>query len=306
MRIPSLQTLRACDAAGRLKSYSKAGEELGLTHSAISHRIRDLEALTGKQLFERQGNRMEPTAEGRQLLAKVRNALGLLESIFAAPGRTSKRVMTISLFPALARWLVPRLAAFREEHPELDLRLDLSSEPVALGSGIDAGIRYGTGNWSSTDSKLLADEVLFPVCAPEYQAARHLGKPADLLGCNLLRHPWHSWAAWFDAAGVAAGEPRQGPEYADSSLLTDAAQAGEGIALVRGLSVIDRLRAGQLVRLLDIEIPDPRAYYFVRPQGLRDNKLDEIEAWLAGEFDQRRAQRNGGFPTPLAPPAPPA
>lgn len=306
MRIPSLQTLRAFDAAGRLRSYSQAGEELGLTHSAISHRIRDLEALTGKRLFERQGNRMEPTAEGRRLLAKVRNALGLLESIFAAPGGGQKRVITVSLSPALARWLVPRLAAFREDHPELELKLDLSPEPVELGSGIDSAIRYGGGCWSGTDAKLLADETLFPVCSPEYRQVHGLTEPSDLLHCNLLRHPWHSWAAWFDAAGVSAGEPRDGPEYSDSSFLIDAAQAGEGVALSRGLGVTDRLDAGVLVQPFDIEIADPRAYYFVRPKGLRDTKLDEIEAWLAGEFAQRQAQRNGGFPTPLAPPAPPA
>lgn len=306
MRIPSLQTLRAFDAAGRLKSYSRAGEELGLTHSAISHRIRDLEALTGKRLFERQGNRMEPTAEGRRLLAKVRNALGLLESIFAKPGAASQRVMTISLFPALARWLVPRLAVFRDDHPGLDLRLDLSPEPVELDSGIDAAIRYGGGSWSSTDSKLLADELLFPVCSPEYGDAHDLREPADLLGCNLLRHPWHSWAAWFDAAGVAAGEPQKGPEYSDSSLLIDAAQAGEGVALARGLGVADRLEAGTLVRPFAIAIADPRAYYFVRPHGLRDTMIDEIEAWLAGMFAELRAKRNGGFSTPLAPSAPAA
>ena len=306
VRIPSLQTLRAFDAAGRLKSYSMAGEELGLTHSAISHRIRDLEALTGKRLFERQGNRMEPTVEGRHLLAKVRNALGLLESIFVPPVGSSKRVMTISLFPALARWLVPRLAAFRDDNPELDLRLDLSPQPVELGSGIDAAIRYGGGSWSSTDSKLLAGELLFPVCSPEYQDALQLREPADLLRCNLLRHPWHSWAAWFDATGVSAGEPRDGPEYSDSSLLIEAAQAGEGVALARGMGVADRLRDGTLVRPFAQVIEDERAHYLVRPKGRRDQILDEFESWLAGEFRQARAMLEAGSQTPLAPQVPPS
>ena len=284
MHIPSLQTLRALDAAGRHQSYSKAGRELGLTHSAISHRIRELEALLGTRLFERKGNRMVPTAEGIRLLGQVRNALGLLESIFTPSTEQAKRRLTISVFPALSQWLVPRLGSFRALHPELDLRLDLSSRPVELGDGIDAAVRYGLGSWTATDSSLLSREVLFPVCSPGYLAEHPLGHAGDLLNCNLLRHPWHSWATWFEAAGVAAGEPLTGPEYADSSLLIEAAEAGEGVALARALGVADRLDDGKLVRPFDIMISDQRSYYFVRPKGVRNAEVDEIEGWLSSEF----------------------
>ena len=294
MHIPSLQTLRAFDAAGRLQSYSRAGEELGLTHGAVSRRIRDLEALTGTTLFERRGNQMVPTADGNRLLGQVRNALGLLESIFADSKDRDSRPVTISIFPALSRWLVPRLGAFRAIHAEIDLRLDLSPRPVELGKGVDAAIRYGLGSWPSTDARLLAGELLFPVCAPDYLAAHSLLQPKDLLGCTLLRHPWHSWAAWFEAAGVSAGEPRSGPEYSDSSLLMDAAAAGEGVALARAMGVVDRLEAGDLVRLFDIAIADERSHYFVTPQGARDKRLDEIEGWLLGEFRKAEAMFEPG------------
>lgn len=306
MRIPSLQTLRAFDAAGRHQSYSKAGVELGLTHSAVSHRVRELEALLGTRLFERQGNRMVPTSDGNRLLGQVRNALGLLESIFRASGEQAKHRLTISVFPALSRWLVPRLGAFRAMHPDLDLRLDLSSKPVELGGGIDAAVRYGLGSWPSTDASLLAGEVLFPVCAAGYLAAHPLRQPGDLLQSNLLRHPWHSWAAWFEAVGVTAGEPQDGPEYSDSSLLIDAAVAGEGVALARGMGVFDRLQDGTLSRPFAISIPDERAYYFVRPQGRRDATMNEFESWLASEFRRAQAVLEGGNSSPLAPPAPPS
>lgn len=141
---------------------------------------------------------------------------------------------------------------------------------------------------------MLAGEVLFPVCSPEYLSAHPLDQPSDLLNCNLLRHPWHSWAAWFEAAGVAAGEPRDGPEYSDSSLLIDAAEAGEGVALGRGMGVSDRLAAGRLVRPFDIAIPDERSHYFVRPQGLRDPDIDEIERWLEQEFRRATSAPNEG------------
>ncbi len=304
MRIPSLQTLRAFDAAGRHQSYSKAGDELGLTHSAVSHRIRELESIVGQRLFERQGNRMAPTQDGKRLLGQVRNALGLLESIFDVPAAARKRAVKISVFPAVSRWLVPRLGALRALYPDLDLRIDLASDIVELGKGIDAAIRYGVGPWPSTEASLLAGETLFPVCSPAYFAARSIGAPSDLLDCILLRHPWHSWAAWFDAAGVAAGEPVNGPYYSDFSLLVDAAVAGEGVALARGIGVADRLRDGLLVRPFEISIADAHSHFFVRPEGVRDPMLDKIERWLAGEFGQAQASLAAVGPPPLAPPAP--
>ena len=284
VHIPPLQTLRALEAAGRLQSYSRAGEELGLTHGAVSRRLRDLAELTGKTLFERRGNDMVPTAEGTRLIEQVRNALGLLESIFPSSATATRRRLTISTFPALARWLVPRIASLRVLHPDLDLKLDVSPHAVELGHGIDAAVRYGAGSWPSSESRLLVRETLFPVCSPAYLAAHPLNQPADLLKCNLLRHPWHSWAAWFREAGVSSREPTDGPEYSDSSVLIEAGIAGEGVALARGLGVADSLRARSLVRPFAISIADERAYFFVRPQNQRDARLDGIENWLATQL----------------------
>lgn len=284
MHIPSLQTLRALEAAGRLQSFSRAGQELGLTHGAISRRMRDLAIMTGKTLFERRGNDMVPTADGIRLIEQVRNALGLLEDIFAVELPAEKRRLTISTFPALARWLVPRIAALRALYPDIDLRLDVSPHSVKLGQGVDAAVRYGVGSWPATESRLLIKETLFPVCAPAYLADHPIRTPKDLLNCNLLRHPWHSWAAWFRKAGVSLGETNDGPEYSDSSVLIEATIAGEGVALARGLGVSDSLRTGALVRLFAFSIADERAYYFVRPEGQRNPVLDGIESWIAAQL----------------------
>jgi LysR family glycine cleavage system transcriptional activator len=288
MRIPSLQTLRAFEAAGRHCSYSKAGEELGLTHSAVSHRIRDLETLTGRRLFERRGNAMAPTRDGQRLLAQVRNALGLLESIFAdSPGAKGRQRVTLSVFPAFAsRWLAHRLGALRAAHPEIELALTISSDVVPLGDGVDCAVRYGPGGWPETQSRLLSDEILFPVASPACIAEARPAAPADLLSSVLLRYPWHSWAAWFRAAGVSAGEPTEGPEFPDSSLLVEAAVAGEGFALSRGLAAAEALRSGALVRPFDVAIPDKYSYYFVSPEGPRSPALDKVEAWLADAITQ--------------------
>lgn len=284
MRIPSIQTLRSFDAACRHQSYSRAGQELGLTHSAISHRIRELETLLGKTLFDRKGNRMVPNADGRHLHAQVANALSLLANIFEQEPETGK-VLTLSVFPALSRWLIPRLSQWRSNHPEIELRLHQSSVPEALGEGIDAAIRYGSGQWAGAESRRLANEIFIPVCSPRWRA-EFGDRAAGLDPTHLLRHPWHSWEAWFQQAGIHSPGQAKGPEYSDSAQLIDAALAGEGVALARGMGVVDRLSEGSLVRLFDTALPDERAYYFVRPSGPSLPALADFERWLANEFDR--------------------
>lgn len=284
MRIPSIQTLRSFDAACRHQSYSRAGEELGLTHSAISHRIRELETLLGKTLFDRRGNRMIPTADGRHLHGQISNALGLLGTIFNETPATSD-TLTVSVFPALSRWLVPRLGRYRADHAGLQIRIHQSSDPVELGKGIDAAVRYGQGDWAGTDSMLLANETLFPVCSPAYLEAHPMAALSDLRPEQMLRHPWHSWEAWFHAAGAILPNSPSGPEYLDSGPLIEAARVGEGVALARGLGAVDGLADGSLVRPFDVSVADARAYYFVRPAGKSDARVHELGSWLKVEFD---------------------
>src|SRR5262249_20166383 len=122
--LPSLQTLRAFEAAGRLQSYTKAASELGLTHGAVSHRIRELEDLLGRTLFERVGNSMMPTTAGQTLLVQVRQGLSLLEQAFQVkrPGKPVAKPVVVSAVPILAQtWLFARMREFEEAHPEIDI-----------------------------------------------------------------------------------------------------------------------------------------------------------------------------------------
>ena len=284
MRIPSIQTLRSFDAACRHQSYSRAGEELGLTHSAISHRIRELETLLGKTLFDRKGNRMVPTAAGRHLHGQVSNALGLLGAIFAEGAPAASDTLTISVFPALSRWLVPRLGQYRADHAGLQIRIHQSSDPVELGNDVDAAVRYGHGDWAGTDSMLLARERLFPVCSPAYLDGHPLADVSDLRPEQLLRHPWHSWESWFHAAGANLPNSPSGPEYLDSVPLIEAARIGEGVALARAMGVVDSLADGSLVRPFDISVADKRSYFFVWPKGKSNPHVTELGDWLKLEF----------------------
>ena len=281
--LPSIQTLRAFEAAGRLRSYSRAADELGLTHGAISHRIRELEVRIGTRLFERQGNSMRPTPAGQELLASVRHGLRLLERAFEPRLAPETRPLVASVLPVLAScWLVPRLGDFRARHPDIEVELRVTTELARFGSdGVDVALRYGAGGWPGVQSRRLGDEIVFPVCSPDYARRLSITRPEDLARCRLLRTPWQPWAPWLQAAGLAWDEPGDGPLYPDSSLLLRAAVAGEGIALSRRLLMTDDLAAGRLCRPFDIAIDDPNAYYLVWPTASqRTAEIARLGDWL--------------------------
>lgn len=282
--LPSFRTLRAFEAAARLRSYSRAAEQLGLTHSAISHAVRDLEVRVGTKLFERHGNTMQPTTFGNQLVPTIRQSLELLTSIFPQPAAEGPTHLRISVLPSFAsHWLIRRLADFHMRYPSIAIVLDSRIELANIGpKGVDAAIRFGEGEWSGLLSTRLATETAFPVCSPAYLARRDLTTAEDLRACRLLRHSWQPWTPWFHAAGLAVSEPLSPPPYEDAGLLVDAAIAGDGVALVRRLLVADGLSSGVLVQPFSTEIPFPGAYYLVRSSrsSPKDALIDHFTEWL--------------------------
>lgn len=268
--LPSLQTLRAFEAAGRLKSYSRAADELGLTHGAVSHRIRELEQRLSVTLFQRSGNTMQLTEEGQKLDAQVRQGLSVLEQAFAPTrARTERTHIVISAVPSLAStWLFARLAEHRAEHPETDFELRVTERISDYKKeGIDIGVRLGRGGWQGMHAAKLFDEALTPVCTPEYRERHNLRAPADLALATLLRNPWTPWALWFRTAGLDWPEPERGPTFDDAPLLLRAALQGDGVALGRQWLAVDEVRAGRLVAPFDIAVRDDFAYWLIWPTG---------------------------------------
>lgn len=271
--LPPLQALRALEAAARLRSYSRAAEELGLTHGAVSHQIRGLEERLGVALFRRVGNAMHPTRAAHPLVAEVRRGLLYLERAWAEAARPRGRrtarassTVTVSLLPSFAaRWLVPRLGKFTTLHPDISVVLRPSAELVDLTEDrtTDLAIRYGPGGWAGLEAVRLMDESLIVVCAPNYRGGRLPRRPKDLARCVLLRHPRQPWADWCEAAGIDLPEPAGGPSYDDASLLLQAAAAGQGVALARASLASDDLAAGRLVRLFNTSVPDQFAWWIV-------------------------------------------
>ncbi len=300
--LPSLQTLRAFAAAGRLKSYSKAAEELGLTHGAVSHRIRELEQRLGVQLFRRVGNSMVLTPAGQKLEAQVRQGLSLLEQAFApTPARfanTSRHIVVTSVPSLASTWLLARLGEYRADNPDIDIELRVSEELNDYKKeSIDLGIRLGLGGWAGLHAQKLFDEALTPICTPAYRDRLGLREPVDLQRATLLRNPWTPWARWFRAVGLNWPEPSMGPIFDDGTLLLRTALQGDGVALGRQWLAIDEIRAGRLVTPFDLAVRDDFSYWLVWPTGRTANpEATRFREWLA----QKAADEEAPCPLPVA------
>jgi LysR family glycine cleavage system transcriptional activator len=286
-RLPSMQTLRAFEAAARHENYSAAAQELGVTHGAVSHRIRELEEQLGVTLFRRAGRAMLPSREAVTLLAQVREALALLERAVPAGGSTAPDRLVVGVHPSLAtRWLVPRLGTFLERAPQATVEVRSTADlGDFLAQGVDVAIRYGAGEWPNAARERLAGERLFPVCTPEYRDHHGLRKPADLARCTLLRHAWQQWGPWFRAAKLRSKEPTRGLVVSDSAMLLEAARAGQGVALARSLFAADDLAAGRLVQLFDVTVDDAYAYYLLWPASSTLSGIGRsFRDWLRAEL----------------------
>jgi LysR family transcriptional regulator, glycine cleavage system transcriptional activator len=285
-RLPPLQAIVAFEAAARRQSYSRAAEELSLTHGAISHAIRGLEDRLGTRLFRREGRHMLLTQEGQTLAAQVRQGLRLLEKAFERDPAAGPARLVVSALPAFAtRWLVPRLARFHATHPNIAVDLRPAVELARLErDGIHVALRYGPGGWPGLQHERLMEERLFPVCSPTYRERRLPRRPADLADCVLLRHPRQPWAPWFAAAGLDLPEPAASPAYADAAMLLDAAASGQGIALARAALVDGDLRTGRLIRLFDVAISDGYGYWVVwRADTAQQREIEAFREWLMAE-----------------------
>ncbi len=293
--LPSMQTLRAFEAAGRLKSYSKAADELGLTHGAVSHRIRELELRLGKTLFNRVGNSMVLTDDGAVLMARVRQGLSLLEQAFAPPkvepSKTATRLVITSVPSIASTWLLARLGQFREVRPDIEVSLRVAEGLATFkNDGNDVGVRLGGGGWPGLNAVKLFEEVLSPACTPEYRDRMELAKPEDLQRATLLRNPWTPWARWFKAADLDWPEPVTGPSFDDATLLLRAAMQGTGVALARHWLAVDEVRAGRLVYPFEQVIWDDFSYWLVWPEKRQENPAVPVfREFLLGQAAQERA-----------------
>jgi DNA-binding transcriptional LysR family regulator len=288
-RLPSVQSLLVLDAAVKHGNFTRAAEELSLTHGAVSQQVRALQSRLGTRLFVRDGQAMRPTPACLALVAQVRQAVSLLDRAFEAPvRRKAGGRLVLSVLPHFATgWLIPRLPLFAARGDDIVIDLVGSHVLDDLGqSGIDASIRFGPGQWPGLAAERLCGERAFPVCAPALLPRVRRGLEA--LGArDFLRSPFPPWEPWLQAAGVhLAGEPA-GPHFGDPSLLLSAALLGQGVAMARSIIVADDLHHGRLVRISPTSVEEPYAYYLVwRPDSARRPLVRKLLDWLTTELER--------------------
>ncbi|MGJ4964406.1 transcriptional regulator GcvA [Bradyrhizobium sp. HKCCYLRH3061] len=300
-RLPSLNGLRAFEAAARHLSFTRAASELNVTQTAISHQIKRLEDELGIRLFVRQNRSLALTPQARDYLPLVRAAFDDLRlATERLVRKDNAKVLTVSTIASLAaKWLLPRLTAFQEAHPGIDVRITTSTGLVDFRKDdVDAAIRYGRGHWPGVRAEWLMADELFPVCSPALlQGDKPLRCPADLAHHTLLQASGgydDDWRLWLTAAGLPVEMSRQGRLSFDLSLMTvQAAIDGLGVAIGRTAYVQDDIAKGRLVVPFKMTLPSDAGFYLVTPEGRTDPpKLKAFRQWLKGAMQQKSAAAN--------------
>lgn len=285
-RLPPFIALRALEAAARHQSYSRAADELAVTHGAVSQQIRRLEEELGVTLFVRQGNLMAPTPQALTLAGEVAEALKSLRRGVEAVRIEADAPLVLSTVPAFAtRWLAPRLGRLTAEVEEAELLLRVEARVADfVTDGIDCGLRHGDGNWPGLETARLFMDRLFAVASPDFLASHDIETPADLVTAPLVHHTLWPWRLWFDRMGIGAPPAPRGLVFEDSAMLLDAAVQGMGAALARSGLVGEDLRSGRLVRLFSDELCPDLGYSLVwRADNPKLTRIHRLRDWLINE-----------------------
>jgi LysR family transcriptional regulator, glycine cleavage system transcriptional activator len=290
-RLPQITALRSFEVAARCLSFTQAARQLNVTQGAVSHQVKGLEELLGVRLFHRERQQLRLTESGQGYLPFVREAIDRLKAgadFLAA--RENSGVLTVSVSPNFAaKWLVNRMGDFVQNQPDIDLRITASLQHVDFDSNdVELAVRHGHGDWPDLHVTKLAREEIFPVCSPELlRTTAAIRTPADLKDHVLLHDASRDdWPLWFAAAGLDAIDVSRGPGFDQTSIVIDAAIAGQGVALARSALAAHDIRTGKLVRLFDISLPAPYGYYIVGPKSnAAQPKIVRFRNWLLAEAE---------------------
>ena len=309
-RAMPLTALRAFEATGRHGSLRKAADELGVTPSAISHRIKYLERYLGRPLIDRRKRTIAPTSIGQILMTDLTEGFSRLNGAMRWIMETRSNSVKISTAPTVAvRWVIPRLGRFRTLHPEIDVQISISGELVDfLNDDIDIAIRYGMGRYPRLMSDKLFGSEAIVVCTQSLLKKEKLPlTPANLIDYALLEdadtanaegHP--GWQQWFADIGVNHGVSSRF-QFNCTHLAIEAALSGHGIALVDRLMVLDELKKGHLICPIDHSLPMKTGYYLVyRQSALRLPAVSAFRRWVLEEARSARF-RGRRLPYPSTP-----
>ncbi|MCG8564161.1 MAG: transcriptional regulator GcvA [Desulfobacterales bacterium] len=291
--LPSLNALRAFEAAGRLLSFTLAARELNVTQGAVSRQIKQLETDLNISLFIRQHRKLVLTDQGALLLPPLTRAFGIMNDALDALKHQQKD-LNLKVHPTFAiRWLIPRLHRFQTQYPDIRVRLTTSSANVDFSrENFDAGITHLGGERAGVKRCKILEERLVPVCSPRLlQEDIPLDNPGDLSRHMLLHNnpnlrEWQAWANQMDVEGLRL-ERGQVFEVDDAAL--QAAVAGLGVALGDQFLIREELTSGRLVAPFG-HIPFKTGfYYFSRPDfNEHAPEVKAFQEWLVHEMEASR------------------
>ena len=288
-QLPPMSTLRSFEAAARHLSFTRAAEELHVTHGAVSRAIRTLEDRLQVKLFKRNIRAVVLTLAGDSYFVVVRDLLDRLSAATVTlMDQQTSGVINVSTIDSFgAKWLVPRLFRFSQKHKDIDVRLSSSQQLANFESdGIDLVIRFGRGNYPGLQSELLVQENLTPVCSPKLMAGPHPPRTlADLKHHTLIHDEFPiDWVGWLKFAGAPDIDARRGIRFQSSVHAVQAAVQGDGIVLGRSALVSDDLKAGRLIQPFNVVLPMDLAYYVVYPpSSIARPKVKAFRDWLFEE-----------------------
>jgi LysR family glycine cleavage system transcriptional activator len=260
-----------------------------MTQSAVSYQIKLLESFVGGPLFVRMARGVALTDRGLAVAPVVRQSLADLNRAFRSARDENASTLAITTLHTFAtNWLAPRIGAFQLAHPDLAVRLDVSSRLVDLeGEGFDVAIRSGKGPWPGLVSHAIMDSVFTVVASPLYiEREGPFRAPADLLGATVIGASDDWWPVWLKTAGVPPpyAFAHRGVDLDTQQMIASVAVAGHGIALVTPGFVADDLKAGRLVQLFDVIGTAGDKYFLVYPESRRNQpKIRKFRDWLLAE-----------------------
>ena len=286
-RIPPIQCLLTFEAVARLRSASRAADELCVTVSAVSHRIRQLEANLGVRLFSRGDFTL--TAEGAAYLQHVSTALSALQQMPGERASAGARRLRVAVTPSFCRqFVMPKLELFRRSFPDVELTLQVSI-PLrdVTAEQADLEIRYGLGAYGDVEHRLILRDEVTPACSPAFldefgpfDGFEHL---AECAAVPLVRSPLEPWASWYAHCGLSLPEPTVGAQFNDLGLAYDAAASGFGVALVRHKLGAAWFDSGRLLALSNRPVVSPFGHYVCwAPGALERWECAAFVDWLQG------------------------
>jgi LysR family glycine cleavage system transcriptional activator len=312
-RLPSLTTLRIFAVAARHLSFTKAAEELHLTQSAVSHRVRALEQELKIPLFQRLARHVELTDPGVVLARQVEQAVNDIARTIAELDRTDQGGrLTVTMLPSVAsRWLMPRLPRFRERCPDIDVQVIADARLLDLRTdGIDLAIRFGAGRYRDYHATALMQDFVLPVCSPRL-IERHgaVDTVEGLLDLPLLLDSategdgsGSDWRSWLGTLGRSQANVRAGAQLNDAGLVIEGAVLGLGVGLARASLVGDHLAAGSLICPLPFAAPTQFAYFLLSlPEAAELPNIRHFREWVLAEaramptsLQELQVARSGG------------